>query len=82
MDLLKLPAVAPLPNNLKIMNGDVYEALYTHINQLTIAVNNLTEELSKANEKIKLQEKESAAISKNVTLLAEAMEEVLKDEDA
>ena len=81
MDLLKLPAVAPLPNNLRIMDGSVYEALYTHINQLTVAVNNLTESLIKANAKIKLLEKDSATHSKNITMLAEAIDEVFKDED-
>ena len=82
MDLLKLPAVKPLPNNLRIMDGSTYEALYTHINQLTVAVNNLTESLIKADAKIKSLEKDSATHSKNITMLAEAIDEVFKDEDA
>ena len=81
MDLLKLPSKVPLSNGMQIIDSDTLNAIVSHINMLTTAVNVLTKDVESIKSTLKTVDEHTKSNAKNITMLADAMEEILKDED-
>jgi hypothetical protein len=81
MDLLKLPSKVPLSNGMQIIDSDTLNAMVSHINMLTTVVNALTKDVESIKSTLKTVDEHVKSNTKNITMLADAMEEMLKDED-
>lgn len=81
MDLLKLPSKVPLSNGMQVIDSDVLNAIVSHINMLTTVVNVLTKDVESIKSALKTVDEHVKSNTKNITMLADAMEEMLKDED-